>query len=257
MNMEYRKVAVLDTNVLHYVSLYLKHAEDGSMYPFVNAKMDADNAVAEAKRRVEDLTGTSLKKSLGHGLSVLSWLSKTDARVEYSPITDLELMVGRLKGKALEAAAGEGVPDRMWSRFHADEKEVSVRLTPEDLKGIMTGVLGLRSALEDVGVVATANVAREREVEVLDLAKQVVGLVYMSVADCIVYSHALAAQADYLITNDGYLNSTVNRIRTEASCLEVKTRLTEMVRQVTPDSGDVVLPEADVVLPEAKSPTNL
>ena len=46
MSMEYRKVAVLDTNVLHYVALYLKHAEDGSMYPFVNAKMDAENGVS-------------------------------------------------------------------------------------------------------------------------------------------------------------------------------------------------------------------
>lgn len=245
MSMKYRKVAFLDTNALHYVDLYLKYAKDASMYPFVDKKMDDDNAVAEAKTRLEDLTGTSLKESLGHGLNVLSWISKTDAKVEYSPITDLELMVGRLKGKALEAAAGEGVPDRMWSRFHADEKEVSVRLTPEDLEKTMTGVLGLRPTLEDAGVVVTASV--EREQAVLDLAKHVVGLVYMSVADCIVYSHALVAQANYLITNDTYLRNTVNRIRSKTSHREIKARIREIVKQTTAtfeDSSDVVLPEA-------------
>ena len=247
MSMKYRKVAFLDTNALHYVDLYLKYAKDASMYPFVDKKMDDDNAVAEAKTRLADLTGTSLKESLGHGLNVLSWISKTDAKVEYSPITDLELMVGRLKGKALEAAAGEGVPDRMWSRFHADEKEVSVRLTPEDLEKTMTGVLGLRPTLEDAGVV-TANVAREQEV--LDLAKHLVGLVYMSVADCIVYSHALAAQANYLITNDTYLRNTVNRIRSKTSHRKIKARIREIVRQTTATLGD----SSDVVLPEAKWP---
>ena len=251
MKKEYRNVAFLDTNALHFVGLYLNHAKLAGLYPFVDGKMDDENAVAEAKKRLADMEGTSHKESLGHGLNVLSWISKTDARVEYSPITDLELMVGRLKGKALEAAASEGVPDRMWSRFHADEREVSVRLMPEDLEKTMTGVLGLRPALEDAGVVVTASVAREQEV--LDLAKHVVGLVYMSVMDSIIYSHALAAQADYLITNDGYLKKTVNRIRSKASHREIKVRLREIVRRTMATLGD----SSDVVLPEAKQPAKL
>ena len=251
MSTEYRKVAFLDTNALHFVDLYRNHAKRAGLYPFVDDTMDDDNAVAEAKKRLANMGGTSLKESLGHGLNVLSWISKTDARVEYSPITDLELMVGRLKGKALEAAAGEGVPDRMWSRFHADEREVSVRLTPEDLAKTMSGVLGLRPALEDAGVVVTASATREQEV--LDLAKHVVGLVYMSVADCVVYSHALAAQADYLITNDRYLKKTVNRIKSKISHREINARLREIVSRTTATLGGF----SGVVLPEAKRPADL
>ena len=235
-----RKVAFLDTNVLHYVDLYVKYAQEADMYPFVDEEMDAD-AIDMAKTRLGSVSEKKLKVNLGHGLDVLAWISKKKIRVEYSPLTELELMAGRLKGRALQAAAEEGIPDRMWGRFPEDE--IAARLASKDFQKVKAAVDGLCSALENLEIEVVVNVEHTRDV--LNLARHVAGLVYMGTMDCIIYSHALVARADYLITNDGYLKSTVNRIGSDASCREIKTRLSEMVSKVTlGGSGDVVLPIA-------------
>lgn len=249
MNTDDRKVAFLDTNALHYVDLYLKHAAEGdSMYPFIDREMDHgmdhDNAIEEAKTKLRSVSEKKLKESLGHGLNVLAWISKEKLSVEYSPLTELELMAGRLKGKALLAAAAEGIPDRMWGRFPEDE--IAARLTLKDLQEVKTAVDGLGVALEYLEINVAASTERGRDV--LDLARHVAGLVYMDAKDCVIYSHALVARADYLITNDGYLKNTVNSITSDPSLQEIKIRLIEMVSQVTLSGSD------DVVLPEAKSP---
>lgn len=233
-------MAFLDTNVLHYVDLYLKHAEGNSMYPFVDDEMD-DNAISKARMQLGRVNEKKLKENLYNGLNVLAWISKEKLSVEYSPLTELELMAGRLKGRALLAAAEEGIPDRMWGRFSGDE--IAARLASGDLHEIKTAVDGLGAVLENLEIEVAVSVEHTRDV--LNLARQVAGLVYMDAIDCVIYSHALVVRADHLITNDGYFRSTVNRIRSRESCQEIKTQLSKMVSQVTlGDSDDVVLPEA-------------
>ena len=245
----YREVAFLDTNTLHYVSLYMKHAESKGLYPFVSrGDDDGKRAIAEARRHLDGMPEVKSTKSLRDGLDVLAWISTTEVRVEYSPITELELMAGRLKGRALEAAAKEGVPDRMWSRFVGKEDEVSARLTQDDLGKVRTGVAELESTLERTGVAVT--VSAERAGEALDLAKDVAGLIYMGVVDCILYANALSVQAEYLVTNDGYFSRVVNRARSGPSG-EINGRIRERVGLM------LGIPVGKVVLPEAKKPGKL
>ena len=237
MNTAQQKVAFLDTNALHFVDLYLQHARRADLYPFVDDKMDSD-AITAAKTDLEKMSEKNLKKRLGHGLNVIAWIVRGRLGMEYSPLSELELMAGRLKGRALQNAAAEGVPDRMWGRFR--EEEIAARLGPEELQEVKIAVDRIGTALERPGIEVTVNPDIARDA--LDLAKHVAGSVYIAPVDCVIYSHALIVQADFLITSDEYLKKMVNDIKSGASHLEINARLRKIVNQVR--LGDVVFPEA-------------
>ena len=94
-----RKVAFLDTNVLHFVGLYLRRARDQGLFPLVG------DDVAAAKRHLSDtIENDALKSSLNKGLRVVAHLQSKNIRIEYSAVSELELMEGRARGKALEKA---------------------------------------------------------------------------------------------------------------------------------------------------------
>ena len=233
-------VAFLDTNALHLIHLYLTRAEEQNLYPFA----PGEGASTEAKEQLRELRDDSLKRSLEQGLDIVACLSSPDVRVEYSPISELELMAGRARGRAIENAAKEGIPDRMWTRF--SEREISRRLTTEDLASIRTRVEGLGPALEKAGILATVS-DPDRTRDVLDLAKGIAGLVYLSLADSVIYASTLVARADCLITRDDYFRKTVNCIRNgRGSYDEVKQKLRILIEQITLERPD------DVTLPEAK-----
>ena len=108
-------VVFLDTNVLHFVGLYLSLAKERGLFPF-----GGDAAVAE--EYLSGMTETDLAGSLGKGLRVVMSLRRDNPRVEYSTASELELLAGRAKGKAIEKAAAEGIPDRIvvppWREGH-------------------------------------------------------------------------------------------------------------------------------------------
>ena len=226
-----RKVVFLDTNVLHFIHLYLRWAKDGNLFPFGGDIATASNKLNIVKDRAAD----SLKK----GLRTIDYLRREDARVEYSAASELELMAGRARGKAIEAAATEGIPDRWWSHFR--EREISDRLRSADLIEIKANVEGLRSLLKQAGI--NADVGRSDRVrEVLELAKDVMGLVYMSPVDGVVYAGALVSEADHLISDDNYLRSTATCLRTNRSLrATLKTRTAVVLSR---DAGSVSLPDA-------------
>ena len=158
------KVAFVDTNALHYMYLYLQLAENRSLYPF----SPNDDAVVEAREHLDRAYEGNLRTDLKKGIAAVEFLAHPDIRVEYSSISELELMNGRARGKAIENAAKEGVPDRIWNRF--DGNEICARLTTADLANIRTGVEGLGPVLNKAGILATvSDVYRTRDV--LDLAK--------------------------------------------------------------------------------------
>ena len=246
MNEEARpEVAFLDTNALHFIHLYLEHARDQRLYPFSSN----ENPVAEANERLGLVEERNLRLSLERGLEAIESLSTAEIRVEYSSVSELELIAGRARGRAVERAAKEGIPDRMWTRFF--EKEVSVRLETADLTEIRGRVECLCTSLEKAGILATVS-DEGRARDVLDLAKDIIGLVYLGFADSVVYASALVTGADYLITGDGYLRKTVNRIRNgEHPYDEIRRRLQVCVARITlDDPANVALPEARRMLVE-------
>ena len=201
------KIAFLDTNVLHFMDLYLRQAKDGRIFPF------GDDPAAAKKHLNTTIKDMSLKSSLNKGLNVIEYLGRTNCRVEYSSASELELMAGRARGTAIKNAAAEGIPDRMWTRF--PESEISDRLIAADLTAIGDTVKGFRTLLHEARIdVAVGGTDRTRDV--LELAKNVMGLAYMSPIDSVIYAAALMAEADQMVSDDGYLRKTVNRLKKES-----------------------------------------
>ena len=235
MKTSLRKVVFLDTNVLHFVGLYLSRARERKLFP-----SGGDEAAAE--EHLSSMAEADLATSLGKGLRVVASLRRDNPRVEYSTASELELMAGKAHGKAIEKAAAEGVPDRWWTRFR--DKEIGERLLAGDLARIAGDVAGLDGMLQDAGIDATvSNTARGRDV--LAIAKEVMGLVYLSVIDSVIYAEAVAAQADQIISEDGYLRATIHRIRKDTSPGGTRARLQERVAAL------LSRPPESVILPNA------
>ena len=187
----------------------------------------------------KEASGQHLRK----GLAAVEILAHPDIRVEYSSISELELMNGRARGKAIENAAKEGVPDRIWNRL--DGYEIRARLTTADLANIRTRVEGLGPILNKAGILATvSDVYRTRDV--LDLAKGIIGLVYMGFVDGVIYSSALIAGVDYMITEDTFFRKTINLIRNGPEPYDqARQQIKILVGQITLDDvADVTLPVA-------------
>ena len=229
-----RNVVFLDTNVLHFVGLYLSRAKGRGLFPFGGDEAAAEEYLGDSQ--------ADLAKSLGKGLRIVMSLRRDNPRVEYSTASELELLAGRARGKAIEKAAAEGIPDRMWTRL--GEEDIGTRLLASDLTQITGAVDGLGAMFQDAGIDATvSNTDRGRDV--LAIAREVMGLVYLSVIDSVIYAEAIAAQADEIISADDYLRKTVHRIKEDTSAEGTGARLQERVAiLLSRDSGSVTLPDA-------------
>ena len=202
-----RQVVFLDTNTLHYVGIYLVYAKRKGLFPW---HTQTSVPTKDSSRVVLDhLTEKEFKRSLKRGLETVNFLATRDVEVQYSSISELELITARTKGKAVLSAAKEGIPDRIWSHF--EEPEIRDRLAPAALTATKKSVDELTSLLIDSNVAVNPPVPTQDR-DVLDLAKGINGLVYMEAMDSIIYANALLAEADLLFTGDGYLRKTINLI---------------------------------------------
>ena len=164
-----RTVLFLDTNSVHYMDLFIRFAEKTGL-------------VGETERcalydRISELADKNYKDSLRSGCNIVHFALQQDALLEYSPVSKIELISGRVKGAIIENAAKEGVPDRMWSRIY--EKEIRDRSIEEDLKRIRTRIDDIGPVLERWGIVLVCASEGSRAMDVLELAAVIVGLVYM------------------------------------------------------------------------------
>ena len=232
-----RKVVFLDTNVLHFMDLYLRQAKESRLFPF-------GSDPAAARKHLDATTDdASLKCSLNKGLNTIEHLRRTqNCRVEYSAVSELELSAGRARGKAIEKAAAEGIPDRMWTRLF--DREISDRLLAKDMIEIGDAIKRLGPLLNDADIEATVG-RTDRTPDVLELAKVVATLVYMSPIDSVIYAGALVAGADKVISDDGYLKKTVDRLKTEKSLQEARHRLkTRIAAILSTEPNSITLPDA-------------
>ena len=242
----FQKVAFLDTNTLHYIGIYLEYSKDRDLFPwdFEDATKEKETAIGI----VNNIEEAGLRKSLRKGLETVDLLLTQGIQVQYAPVSELELLTGRTKGRAILSAAEEGVPDRIWSRFQ--EKEIRERVGPTELMEIKDKVDRLTSMLEEARVAVKANHSGQTS-DALELAKDINGLVYMEAMDSVIYANALVAQAKYLFTADGYLKETVNYIHNPCGkprYEEIRRQLQKLICQIilgNPD--DVELPSAHTV----------
>ena len=257
----YRRVGVLDTNVLHYVGLYLRYAKENGLFPWHlgDAADDPDPEGTErARQHLEGLDPAhSAKESLQRGFHVVRIASARDLALEYGPISELELLVGRVRGKAVLNAAKEGIPDRMWSGLA--EREIRNRVTDEAMKDTLVGVTEIGEWLGELGL-ADTTASRKELADAIGLACEIAGNVYLEVADSIVYASAILAGAEILFTTDGPLRDTVNRVQRPGdggNTAEVE-RFQAIQESLRPhvvaehSSGDPLFPRAHTVTPEGR-----
>ena len=238
----FRKVVFLDTMTLHYTRLCLEYAkENGLQFP------KDEQGVAKLKNHFGKVQEKPLKESLQGGLETIIRLSTDDVQIEYAPVSELEMLTGIAEGKARINMAKEGIPYRMWSRF--SEEELRDRITAADLAAIKVQIDALESMLEESGVTVTRSDSK-RTNEVIELAKGIVGLIYMGEIDSIIYASSVVAEADYLVTADSYLRKTVNDIRDskDQRYEGIRRDLSEIIKKVMlKTSNEINLPQAVTV----------
>ena len=231
-----QRVAFLDTNVLHYISLYLTRAEDRGLFPL-------GGALESARRHLRSVQEGKLREHLGKGLNLIDHLLVEGCKVEYSPASEIELLVGRARGRAIEKAAREGIPDRIWGKF--SEEDINDRLEEADLTHIRSAVANIGGKLDAAGIDATA-IDERRTNDALELARSIVGCIYIGVVDSVIYANALITQADHLVSDDGYFSATINRLRSgNKRFREIGERVVARVAELSlANADDVTLPDA-------------
>ena len=240
----YQKVAFLDTNVIHYIGLYLEHAKNGPLFPWDGAAGDRERAVAAARSALKQVPEDNLKDTLTKGLKIAAMVETDRLIVQYATVSELELITGRAKGQAILDAAAEGLPHRMWSRY--SEEEINRRVSMQQLEDIRADVGSITELLEDAGI--SVERRADRVAEVFELAVEINGLVYVDGMDSVIYASALLFQADFLYTADGYLRRTVSRIANPAP----GSRYPHVQRRLRRAVGGIILTDPDrVVVPTA------
>ena len=205
--LRYQKVGILDTNMLHFVGLYLKYAKERVLFPWPGHV----GGSGEALNTLQGPHGsTSAIGALRVGCHLIKLTMDQEIVLRYGVIAELELLVGRIRGKAILHAANEGIPDRMWSKLR--ENEIRDRVRDDELKATADGVAEIGVLIDDLGLAdKTAN--RRELPDAISVAREIVRNVYVETADSIVYASAILAGADFLFTTDTALRATVNRIQ--------------------------------------------
>ena len=220
-------VAVVDTMTIHYVGLWLAFAEQHGL-PLL-PDTDTDSQSPDSTQILGQIEQKGERNALKRGFHTLSFLTKHQIQMEYCPVSTLELLSGKIRGRAILNASQEAIPERMWSRFH--EKQVHERISIRDLGQARCNVASIFSKLEDLsGGISRTN--PERTDDLLTTAEEVAGLVYVSTIDCVIYASALVAAADYIVTSDNYFKQLVNNIkdpRGDALYQEAKAKLTTFI----------------------------
>lgn len=210
----------LDTNSMHYGSLLLRFARDAGLWPF------SPHTGSEHLLRVlqESYVGRTLD-SFMNGLRLVQFLRERcdeGARIEYCPITNLELMCGRLRGRAIEIAAQEGIPYRLWSPV--EEREILGRLNREIYRDVHEDTATIEELFQNASV-ALSQTDPERIRDIWTLTSSILGIIYIDAPDCMVYSSALLAEANVLITYDAYLRYVAHAIENPAGIANAEERL--------------------------------
>lgn len=199
--------------------------------------------MTRASGALDGVAEHNLADALEKGLATVAMVATDELSVQYAAVSELELLTGRAKGRAILSAAEEGLPARMWSRFSEDE--IARRVGIGELTDIKVAIDDLAGILGEARI-AVVQGGLGRTAEVLGLARGINGLVYVEAMDSIIYASALLSQADYLYTADGYLRRTINRIANPeptSHYLQIKQQLRHLV-------GDLMLTPSDqVVLP--------
>ena len=229
-------MAFLDTNALHFMRIYLDFAAQEDLFPF------NDKEVAESTTALDRVPDEILRSGLRRGMNTINRIVEDEQLkyVYYAAVSELELLIGLVRGKAIINASKEGIPDRIWS--HYKEKQIRDHLSSTDHIECQSAIDRLNKHLDQLEI--RANYKEETR-DILKLAKGIVGLVYMDAMDCIIYASALINNADVLYTADEYFYKTVNRIHNSSK--ERYVNINRILRQRISQMSALTCDEVELV----------
>jgi len=201
----------LDTNVMHFARLYLCFAQKHDLPPLGSSQQDPDEILEGTYRG-----RTRVFQNHVAGRKIVEYLRgrcESGARVEFSPMSQLELVCGLLRGRAVLDAADEGIPSRMWNRM--DEDEILDRLRTDTYDEVQRDTGEIEDQFLAAGIILHET-DPQRTREIWSVSRRLLGLVFLDTSDCAVYASALLAEADELLTADVYFRGIVNRLANPA-----------------------------------------
>lgn len=201
-----RETIMVDTNALHLARLYLEYSRKHGIPPFganaANPALLLDNQYAKKSPETN--------KHMKTGLKVVEYLrikTGVGALLFYSPVTTIELICNQLKGKALLNALPDGPPSRWYSSMR--EEEILRRLNFMHYSNVSAQFRKLDNLFDD-GLITISETTSSRSQETWVLAQYILQCVFLDLADCLIYSSAIVAEAAELITTDAYFKTIVN-----------------------------------------------
>ncbi len=244
---------MLDTNAVHYARLYLEFARAHTLSPFVPTTGVPTTGNVEATIDALVPMSKNTRESLKKGWRLIEYLrphSNAGDTIQYSPVAQVELVSGRLRGEAILDAASENIPHRLWSRF--DEREIFARLEWAVYARVQSETEGLDTLFEAGGINVTP-VDPSTMMQVWDVARRVLGCIYLELGDCAIYASALLAEATEVLSGDGYFRELVGWVHNPGSAPiaeqshfeRANSYLKEVVAQANvADVADIHLPMA-------------
>lgn len=202
----FQPVVFVDTNAVHFARLFLRFARRCDLRPVGTDPTDPEEAIKQ------EFVGQT-QDSYERGRKLVNYLvdqSNAGVRLEYSPVTRLELATGLLRGKAVLNAAEQGLAHRMWSRM--DETEILNRLDSSAFADIQDIMGELEEDFGEAGILLVEADPGKLS-EVWSLASRIIGITYLDLGDCAVYASTLLAEADELITADKYFRQVADRVQ--------------------------------------------
>ena len=197
-----RSVVYLDTNSLHYLDLFVRYVQD-------NGYTVNDIGSEALARQLEQVDEVGYRKSLQKGRRIISFVLQEDARIFSHFENRTTVWPGTWSGDRERCKGGNPGSDVVAHR----RAEIRDGSNEEDLERIRRRVGDLGSALEESGIVMGVGSEGRQVLDILELATTIVGLVYLSATDSLVYAGAIAARAEVLITGDGYIPSISSTTR--------------------------------------------
>lgn len=216
MTDRHQESAFLDTNALHFLGIWKRNAGLAHSHQGDYRRLELANEDQE------------MEKAIKNGRNIERFCHEKDLRIQYSPISELELQVGLARGRALLMLAKEHAPPRMWSRTVHDEVAINKRLLGEPLAECRRNLESTLRALED----DEPTIDQDRLIhhsQLWALARELGGLVYLDTCDCLIFANTLLAEAKYLITFDRHLKKIVNLIRDSDDYVEVREALLKQI----------------------------
>ena len=233
----------MDTNALHYVRLCLGHAKQHDLHPFGKSP----NGWQELTTDFDTITPQRRRENMQTGVKMLQFVEAQGAQIEFSPMSEIEMVGGLIRAKALLHAARDGSPHRMFTNITAGE--IAATVSAADMQEVGAEVDQLPELLDRLDITVTPS-DPGAGLDTLRVAAQLTRIRYMEPADAVIFVGAILAQADYLITSDRYLRSTANQLLNsrDQPFLSARSQLRTIVANVLNCAPD------EVILPQGWTP---